>query len=192
MNTASKVLIVIALLALVGVVMAVKYHNSSSDQESIPAANAPKESKEASGPDVTANVTAENAGVKIEAGGSVPGVPTAEAGKESQEVAETTTGLPRLVDLGADKCIPCKLMAPILEELKSEYAGKLQVDFFDVWKDPAAAEYYGVKVIPTQIFFDPDGRELFRHVGFYSKPDILKKWTELGVTLSKGASNENN
>jgi thioredoxin 1 len=91
--------------------------------------------------------------------------------------------LPRLLDLGADKCVPCKMMAPILEQLKSDYDGVLVVDFLDVWKQPAAADPYGLKVIPTQIFFGADGTELFRHEGFYSREDILAKWRELGVAL---------
>ena len=91
--------------------------------------------------------------------------------------------LPRLVDLGADKCIPCKMMAPILEELKKTYAGRLQVDFIDVWKNQGAGEEYGVRVIPTQIFFSADGQELFRHEGFFSKEDILGQWAKLGVVL---------
>ena len=93
--------------------------------------------------------------------------------------------LPVLVDLGADKCIPCKKMTPILEELKSEYEGRLIVDFIDVWKNPDKAPKYGIKLIPTQIFFDASGKELFRHEGFYSKADILSKWAELGVELTK-------
>ena len=89
--------------------------------------------------------------------------------------------LPRLIDLGADKCIPCKMMAPILEELKQEYAEKLEVEFFDVWKNPDAAKKYKIRIIPTQIFFDASGKELFRHEGFLSKKDILTKWKELGI-----------
>ncbi|MDD3967069.1 MAG: thioredoxin family protein [Candidatus Marinimicrobia bacterium] len=93
--------------------------------------------------------------------------------------------LPKLLDLGADKCIPCKEMAPILEELKKEYAGVLDVEFIDVWKpeNQQAAEKYGIRSIPTQIFFDPEGKELWRHVGFISKADILNKWKELGYSL---------
>ena len=90
---------------------------------------------------------------------------------------------PRLVDLGADKCIPCKMMAPILEELKTAYAGQLQVDFIDVWKNPDAGDQYGIRIIPTQIFFDAQGKELFRHEGFFAKEDILAKWRELGCEL---------
>jgi thioredoxin 1 len=94
--------------------------------------------------------------------------------------------LPKLLDLGAGKCIPCKLMAPILEELKKEYAGKLEVEFIDIWKDPDAGKKYGIKLIPTQIFYDKDGKELFRHEGFLGKADILAKWKELGVKLDDG------
>jgi thioredoxin 1 len=91
--------------------------------------------------------------------------------------------LPRLIDLGADKCIPCKMMAPILEEMKGEYAGRLEVVFIDVWKSPEAGQAFGIDVIPTQIFFDAEGTERFRHIGFFSKEDILGKWKELGVDL---------
>jgi thioredoxin 1 len=94
-----------------------------------------------------------------------------------------TIKLPRLVDLGADKCIPCKKMAPILSELKSNYVGQLEVEFIDVWKNPDAAKPYKLRLIPTQIFYDATGKELFRHEGFYGKADILAKWQELGVNL---------
>jgi len=96
-----------------------------------------------------------------------------------------TKAIPRLVDVGAKTCIPCKLMAPILEELKTEYAGRLQVDFLDISINPDVAEEYRVWIIPTQIFYDATGKELFRHESFMSKEDILNKWIELGVELEK-------
>ncbi len=98
---------------------------------------------------------------------------------------ERSETLPRLVDLGADKCIPCKMMAPILEELKKEYAGVFSVEFIDVWKNPDAGKKYGIRIIPTQIFFDASGKELFRHEGFFSKEDILAKWRQFGAELTK-------
>lgn len=107
------------------------------------------------------------------------------ATNQSQPALVTTAKLPRLLDLGADKCIPCRMMFPVLDSLKEEYAGGLNVDFIDVWKNPDAAKAYGVTVIPTQIFFNADGKELFRHEGFFAKDDILAKWKELGVTLAK-------
>jgi thioredoxin 1 len=96
----------------------------------------------------------------------------------------TKAPLPRLVDLGAGKCIPCKKMAPILEELKKESAGGMEVEFIDVWKNPEAGKAYGIEMIPTQIFYDASGKELFRHVGFFGKEDILAKWKELEVVFA--------
>jgi thioredoxin 1 len=95
------------------------------------------------------------------------------------------SAVPRLVDLGADRCIPCKAMAPILEGLRTEYEGRMRVEFIDVWKDPEAGDTYRVSVIPTQIFFSADGRELARHQGFMSKADILAMWTRLGYDFSR-------
>lgn len=103
--------------------------------------------------------------------------------KSTEAKQQTSTVLPRLVDLGAGKCIPCKMMAPILEELKTEYAGRLRVDFIDVWEDPDAGKGYGIRIIPTQIFYDASSKELFRHEGFFSKEDILAKWKELGIEI---------
>ncbi|HAL44859.1 MAG: hypothetical protein A2Y12_19910 [Planctomycetes bacterium GWF2_42_9] len=91
--------------------------------------------------------------------------------------------LPKLIDLGADKCIPCKMMKPILDELTLEYKGKLDVIFYDVWKNESYAKKYNIEIIPTQIFFDPNEKELFRHQGFFSKDEILAKWKELGFDL---------
>ena len=106
------------------------------------------------------------------------------AAVQAPAATDSSRPLPRLVDLGAGRCIPCKMMAPILEELKSEYAGRLQVEFYDVWKNPDVGEQYGVDIIPTQIFYDASGQELWRHQGYLSKEDILAKWAELGVSLS--------
>ncbi|GMW02772.1 MAG: hypothetical protein AMXMBFR84_39080 [Candidatus Hydrogenedentota bacterium] len=112
--------------------------------------------------------------------------------------ATTSTGvrpasqgaLPKLIDLGAGKCIPCKAMAPILEALKSEFHGSFEVQFIDVWENPGAGEQYGIQLIPTQIFYDASGMERFRHEGFYSRDDILAKWKELGVELGDTAAKQ--
>jgi len=117
---------------------------------------------------------------------AVAGVIMARQNRTVPESADTTppvSALPRLVDLGADKCIPCKMMAPILDELKDTYAGKLEVEFIDVWKNETAGQEYGIQMIPTQIFFSPDGEELFRHEGFFSREEILAQWEKLGHVL---------
>ncbi len=98
-------------------------------------------------------------------------------------VQTSTHALPRLVDLGAGKCIPCKEMAPILEALRTEYAGRMDVQFIDVWVDPDAGRLFSIHMIPTQIFFAADGTELARHEGFMGKDEILAQWKTLGVRL---------
>jgi thioredoxin 1 len=99
--------------------------------------------------------------------------------------AGETTGpkLPVLLELGSHKCPPCRRMTPILNELRDEYSGKFQIKYIDVWQDREAGARYGVRAIPTQIFFDSKGREVFRHVGFYSKRDILTTWKNIGIKL---------
>jgi thioredoxin 1 len=99
----------------------------------------------------------------------------------SSTASDVDKPLPKLLDLGATKCIPCKLMKPILDELKRDYADKFVTDFIDVWEDESAGKKHGIKMIPTQIFYDATGKELFRHEGFYGREDILGKWKELGV-----------
>lgn len=91
------------------------------------------------------------------------------------------SGKPTMVDLGADGCRPCDMMTPILEELKKAYAGKLNILFVHVRKEQVLAARYGVQSIPVQIFFDKDGREVFRHVGFFAKDQITAKLAEMGV-----------
>lgn len=100
---------------------------------------------------------------------------------EPSPTSAPSEALPRLLDLGAHECIPCKKMAPILTELEAEFKGRAIVEFIDVWKNKAAAEKYRVTLIPTQIFFDREGKEVWRHVGFLSKEDIVAKFKELGV-----------
>jgi thioredoxin 1 len=97
----------------------------------------------------------------------VPGIP----------VKNTVT----MVDLGAKTCIPCKMMAPILEELKEEYKGRAEVIFIDVWDkaNEGKAQAFKVMAIPTQIFYDRHGKEVFRHVGFFDKKSIAAKLEEL-------------
>lgn len=128
-------------------------------------------------------------------GGSGEGVPEEEtavvdrgsdrAEADAAGAAREGSGRPALVDLGAGKCVPCKAMAPILDEMRETFEGQLDVVFIDVWKDPEAGRSYGVKVIPTQIFFDEDGNELFRHQGFFSREDILGKWSEFGYEFEE-------
>lgn len=112
--------------------------------------------------------------------------PASAPGSETFAQAVPTPGpRPKLVDLGAGKCIPCKKMAPILEEAKKLYEGKADVEFIDVWENKSAGEPYGIRMIPTQIFFDAAGKEVFRHEGFFPMEDIQKQFESMGVVLKK-------
>ena len=91
-------------------------------------------------------------------------------------------GMVTMVDLGAHSCIPCKMMVPIMENVDKKYKGKAAVIYIDVWKDQAPAKRFGVRAVPTQIFFDREGREFFRHEGFMSEPEIDKVFNEMGVS----------
>ena len=95
--------------------------------------------------------------------------------------AALTSGRPSVIDFGARSCIPCKKMAPILEELNRELSGKANVLFNDVWKDDSLASGYRIQMIPTQIFFNAKGQEVKRHMGFMAKAEILKELKALGM-----------
>lgn len=92
-----------------------------------------------------------------------------------------SSGKPTVIDLGARTCIPCKKMAPILESLSNEYRGKAGVLFIDVHEDQDAAKRFKVQMIPTQIFFNAQGKEVKRHIGFLDKPEIVKELKAAGL-----------
>ncbi|MBR9985602.1 MAG: thioredoxin fold domain-containing protein [Desulfosarcina sp.] len=109
-----------------------------------------------------------------------PQAQIAEANYENKRIP--TDGMVTMIDLGATECIPCKMMAPIIAELEKEYAGRADIIFIDVWKDPTQAKKYGIRAIPTQIFFDAAGKEVHRNVGFMDKKRIVAVLTRLGVS----------
>jgi thioredoxin 1 len=90
-------------------------------------------------------------------------------------------GMVTMLDIGADRCIPCKMMAPILRELEAEYQGKAAILFIDVWKHPEQGKNFRIRVIPTQVFYDKDGKEVQRHEGFMDKKAIVEVLEGLGV-----------
>jgi thioredoxin 1 len=96
-------------------------------------------------------------------------------------VHQEKKNLPMVVELGRGKCIPCKMMAPILAELKKKYAGRAIIDVIDIGKNPDAAKKYRIRIIPTQIFITAEGEEIFRHEGFMPKKEIIEKLSEMGV-----------
>lgn len=91
------------------------------------------------------------------------------------------SGKPSLVDFGATGCRPCDMLAPILKTLEKKYEGKANVLFVQVREQQVLAARYGIESIPVQVFFDKDGKEVFRHVGFYPQDQIEKHLAEIGV-----------
>ena len=92
---------------------------------------------------------------------------------------------PILLEFGAHGCLPCNQMIPVLKDLRTEYPRSLRVLFINM-DDPEnqeATEMHTIRVKPTQIFKDPNGTELFRHEGYFSKSEIVEKWQELGYSL---------
>jgi thioredoxin 1 len=94
------------------------------------------------------------------------------------------------VELGSDKCIPCKQMQPILKSVESKYGSQLKVIFYDVWtkEQKKYAEKYKIKLIPTQVFLDENGKEFFRHEGFYPEEEIDKLLKSKGLKINKEKS----
>jgi len=103
------------------------------------------------------------------------------SGNELTIRAALASGRPTLVDFGARSCIPCKKMAPILEQLEKDYQGRANVIFVDVWQDRSIGGRYRVQMIPTQIFYDANGSEAGRHIGFMDRQPIIDTFTKLGV-----------
>lgn len=97
--------------------------------------------------------------------------------------AVVSTSRPKLLDLGATSCIPCKAMVPVLEGLRTDFAGRMDVEFIDITRDHQAGEAWRVEIMPTQIYLSADGHELARHQGFASRADILAQWQQLGLTF---------
>jgi thioredoxin 1 len=87
------------------------------------------------------------------------------------------------VELGSVKCIPCKMMQPIMKDIEKEYGSQVDVVFHDVWtaEGEPYGRKYGIRAIPTQIFLDSGGKEYFRHEGFFPKEDLIKVLKQKGV-----------
>jgi len=111
---------------------------------------------------------------------------------QSEDNKTETTGATKtkvtFVELGSVNCIPCKQMQPVMKSIEEKYGVQVKVIFYDVWKDDQKkyAQQYGIKLIPTQVFLDENGKEFFRHEGFYPKAEIDK------LLQGKGLKPKNN
>ena len=105
------------------------------------------------------------------------------ATKDNPSVEKVEAPLVTFVEIGSVRCIPCKKMQPIMREIEREYAGKVKVVFYDVWTPEGKpyGEQFGIRVIPTQVFLDKDGKEYFRHEGYFPKEELVKVLQQKGV-----------
>ena len=87
------------------------------------------------------------------------------------------------VELGSVRCIPCQQMQPVMKSVEQKYGKDVKVVFHDVWTEAGApyAKQYGIEAIPTQVFLDKDGKEFFRHVGFFPEEELVKVLQQKGV-----------
>lgn len=87
------------------------------------------------------------------------------------------------IELGSVNCVPCKMMQPIMDEIREEYPQQVEVIFYDVWtpEERQYADEYGIRVIPTQVFLDAEGNEYFRHEGFLPKEQLVEILKQKGV-----------
>jgi thioredoxin 1 len=102
--------------------------------------------------------------------------------------SKTDKPLVTFVELGSVKCIPCRQMQPVMKSVEEKYGKQVSVVFYDVWKPDQReyAEKYGIKVIPTQVFLDKDGKEFFRHEGFFPEPEIDRLFEKRGLKARMG------
>jgi len=100
-----------------------------------------------------------------------------------KQATKPVTALVTFVEIGAAKCIPCKMMQPIMKEVGEEYKGQVKVVFHDVWTQQGKldAEKYNIRVIPTQVFLDKAGSEYFRHEGYFPKEGVVEVLKKGGV-----------
>ncbi len=112
------------------------------------------------------------------------------ANKDTIQVKTDSLNTPSItfVELGSVNCIPCKKMQPVMESLEKKYGEQLKVIFYDVWKKEykSKSEEYGIKLIPTQVFLDKNGKEVHRHEGFYPEEEIDKFLQSNGLKILSG------
>jgi thioredoxin 1 len=92
-----------------------------------------------------------------------------------------TSGKPSLIEFGASGCVPCDMMQPILDKLRKTHADRLNVVFVHVGQEKVLAARFGIRAIPVQVFYDPNGDEVFRHEGFFAEAEVNKVLAKIGV-----------
>ncbi len=87
------------------------------------------------------------------------------------------------IELGSVRCIPCQQMQPVMKSIREKYPTQVDVVFHDVWTEAGApfAKQYGIEAIPTQVFLDRDGKEFYRHIGYFPEEELVKVLNQKGI-----------
>ena len=91
------------------------------------------------------------------------------------------SGRPSMIEFGATGCIPCDKMQPILDDLRAKFGPKLNVVFVHVREQQVLGARFGIQAIPVQVFYDAQGREVYRHQGFFPEEQIISILKDLGL-----------
>ncbi len=108
-----------------------------------------------------------------------------ETKESTSQVEQTEKAKVTFIELGSVNCIPCKQMQPVMKSIEEKYKGQVKVVFYDVWKDKKPAQEYGIKLIPTQVFLDENGKEILRHEGFFPEEEIDKFLISQGLSINQ-------
>ncbi|MFO7446373.1 MAG: thioredoxin family protein [Ignavibacteriaceae bacterium] len=106
---------------------------------------------------------------------------------QTKKTEDSIKPIVTFVELGSVNCIPCKQMQPVMKAIEKKYGAQVKVIFYDVWENDQKhyAEKYDIRLIPTQVFLDSDGKEFFRHEGFYPETEIDKLLQSRGLKPNK-------
>lgn len=101
--------------------------------------------------------------------------------------SKTESPIVTFVELGSVNCIPCRQMQPVMKVIEGKYGSQVNVVFHDVWTEAGkpAARQYRIRLIPTQVFLDKEGKEFFRHEGFFPEAEIDKLLQKQGLRMKK-------
>lgn len=110
---------------------------------------------------------------------------------ELPEQKTATAQKPKIIDFGSKQCKTCKAMEVILESLKEKHSDRFITEFVDVWmpENEVFAQSYDIQSIPTQVFLNDKGKEIYRNVGLITE-EVLAKWKELGILEETTLANE--
>jgi len=183
MRNTWKVLIVVVLVIAVAGILAGKRNGVNTASPPSSSASREEANRLSTAPSQTSDAAPTEAVGKPSRTEAAPSLPATSAKPKPTKIAKPNA-LPQMIELGSKTCVPCQMMQPILAELRKEYKGQLEVPFWDIYEHPDKAKAYHIRVIPTQVFVGADGKEFFRHEGFFPKEDILAKFKEHGVRLS--------